>query len=139
MTHPLYPQNSADLTYSTLSPEGKCFAYDSRASGFGKGEGAACLIIKRLPDALACGDSIRAIIRNTVCSHSGRTQGISMPSRDSQEKLLLRLHRDIGVEANETAFVEVRQSFRIFEVTQRLRADERRTELRYRAMALELQ
>nr|POF16687.1 highly reducing polyketide synthase azab [Quercus suber] len=77
------------------------------ASGFGKGEGAACLIIKRLSDALACGDSIRAIIRNSVCNHSGATQGISMPSRSSQEKLLFNLHHDVGLAPDDTAFVEV--------------------------------
>ncbi|KAL8789759.1 MAG: hypothetical protein Q9213_001010 [Squamulea squamosa] len=90
----------------TLSPEGRCFSFDSRASGFGKGEGAACMIIKRLSDALACGDEIRAIIRNSVCNHSGRTQGISMPSQALQKELLLRVHRDIGVDPNETSFVE---------------------------------
>ncbi|KAL8922238.1 MAG: hypothetical protein Q9208_005317 [Pyrenodesmia sp. 3 TL-2023] len=93
-------------TMGTLSSEGKCFSYDTRASGFGKGEGAACIIIKRLSDALACGDPVRAIIRNTACNHSGRTQGISMPSGAAQEELLLRLHRGIGVEPNETSFVE---------------------------------
>ncbi|KAL8999567.1 MAG: hypothetical protein Q9169_001656 [Polycauliona sp. 2 TL-2023] len=98
---------SANLICSTLSPEGRCFSFDSRASGFGKGEGAACVIIKPMVDALAHGDSIRAIIRNTVCNHSGRTQGISMPSRSRQEELLLRLHRDIGLQPNETSFVEV--------------------------------
>ncbi|KAL8766899.1 MAG: hypothetical protein Q9209_006447 [Squamulea sp. 1 TL-2023] len=39
-------------------------------------------------------------------SPEGRTQGISMPSRTAQEDLLLRLHSEIGVEPNETSFVE---------------------------------
>ncbi|KAL9594233.1 MAG: hypothetical protein Q9179_005489 [Wetmoreana sp. 5 TL-2023] len=93
-------------TMGTLSPEGRCFSYDTRASGFGKGEGAGCIIIKRLSDAIACGDAVRAIIRNTACNHSGRTQGISMPSRAAQEELLRRLHCEIGVEPSETSFVE---------------------------------
>ncbi|KAL9587952.1 MAG: hypothetical protein Q9203_003236, partial [Teloschistes exilis] len=76
------------------------------ASGFGKGEGAACIIIKRLLDALSCGDSIRAVIHHTACNHSGRTQGISMPSRIRQEELLRKLRHEVGVDTNETAFVE---------------------------------
>lgn len=32
-----------------------------------------------------------------------------MPSRAAQEDLLRRLHSEIGVESNETSFVEVRQ------------------------------
>ncbi|KAH8201465.1 hypothetical protein TruAng_004389 [Truncatella angustata] len=93
-------------TMGTLSSEGKCFSYDSRASGFGRGEGAACIIIRPLSDALASGDPVRAVIRNSAGNHSGRTQGISMPGRASQEKLLSRLHQDIGLDPNETAFVE---------------------------------
>ncbi|KAI0133897.1 putative polyketide synthase [Xylariales sp. AK1849] len=93
-------------TMGTLSAEGKCFSYDVRASGFGRGEGAACIIIKLLSDALTSGDPVRSIIRNSASNHSGRTQGISMPGRASQEKLLSRLHQEIGLDPNETTFVE---------------------------------
>lgn len=99
---------SIDIASSTLSPEGKCFSYDIRASGFGRGEGAACMIIKSLSDALACGDPVRAIIRNSGANHSGRTQGISMPSRQAQEALLSRLHHEVNLDPNETTYVEVR-------------------------------
>lgn len=126
---------------STLSPAGKCFSYDIKASGFGRGEGAACIIIKRLSEALACGDPVRAIIRNTVCNHAGRTQGISMPSRASQEKLLTRLHRDIGVQPSETTFVEVRQAISLPRIMRRFvidvcRLHEHQAQLWYRAMEL---
>ena len=106
--------------HSTLSPEGKCFSYDARASGFGKGEGAVCIIIKRLSDAIACGDPVRAVIRNTACDHSGRTPGISMPSRSAQEKLLTRLHHDIRVPPTATTFVEVRPWLRTIELRNEL-------------------
>ena len=90
-----------------LSPEGKCFSYDAKASGFGRGEGAACLFVKRLEDAITSGDPIRAIIRNSACSHSGRSEGITMPSRVVQEKLLLRVHEEVGLRPSETTVVEV--------------------------------
>lgn len=65
-----------------------------------------------------------------------------MPSRASQEKLLLRLHRDIGVDPSETSFVEVRQCFFIFKAFRRLiietyKIHVRRAKLRNRAMELE--
>lgn len=94
--------------FSTLSPEGKCFSYDVRASGFGRGEGAACVIIKPLSDALACGDPVRSVIVNSAANHSGRTQGISMPGRQAQEILLSRLHNEVGLDPNETVYAEVR-------------------------------
>ncbi|KAI0406425.1 polyketide synthase [Xylaria palmicola] len=93
-------------TMGTLSAEGKCFSYDARASGFGRGEGAACIIIKPLSDALALGDPVRSIIRNSAGNHSGRTQGISMPGRQSQETLLARLHHEVGLDPNDTTYVE---------------------------------
>lgn len=93
-------------TMGALSPEGKCFSYDAKASGFGRGEGAACLLIKRLADAIKCGDPIHAVIRNSACSHSGRSEGITMPSRAAQEKLLLRAHEEIGLSPSETPVVE---------------------------------
>ncbi|KAK8137622.1 Compactin diketide synthase [Apiospora sp. TS-2023a] len=89
-----------------LSPEGKSFAYDSKASGFGRGEGGGCLIIKPLSDAIACGDPVRAVIRSSVCNHSGRTQGITMPSQTAQEQLLTSLHESVGLDAVDTTFVE---------------------------------
>ncbi|KAK8109398.1 hypothetical protein PG999_007535 [Apiospora kogelbergensis] len=89
-----------------LSPEGKSFAYDSRATGFGRGEGGGCLVIKPLADALACGDPVRAVIRGTTCNHSGRTKGITMPSQVAQERLLVQLHASAGLDPRDTAFVE---------------------------------
>ncbi|KAI9715397.1 MAG: Type I Iterative PKS [Chrysothrix sp. TS-e1954] len=93
-------------TMGAISPEGRCFSYDVKASGFGRGEGAVSLIIKRLPDAIASGDPIRAVIRNSACGHCGRTQGITMPSRIAQEEILRRVHEEIDLDPNETPFVE---------------------------------
>ncbi|KAK7702827.1 Type I Iterative PKS [Diaporthe eres] len=89
-----------------LSPEGRCYSYDSRASGFGRGEGAGCVILKRLDDALADGDPIRAVIRNTVAGHSGRTDGISMPSATAQADLLRQVHDEIGLLPADTDPIE---------------------------------
>ena len=66
-----------------------------------------CLVVKRLSDAITCGDPIRAVIRNTVTSHCGRTKGITMPSQAAQEELLLHVHQAVGLDPGETAFVEV--------------------------------
>ncbi|KAI8633246.1 putative polyketide synthase [Xylariaceae sp. FL1651] len=93
-------------TMGALSPEGKSFSYDVKASGFGRGEGGACLLMKRLDDAINSGDPIHAVIRNSACNHGGRSEGITMPSRSAQEKLLLRVHREVGLNPNETPVVE---------------------------------
>ncbi|EFY96790.1 Acyl carrier protein-like protein [Metarhizium robertsii ARSEF 23] len=93
-------------TMGALSVEGKSFSYDSKASGFGRGEGAACFILKRLGDALEAGDPIHSVIRNSACNHSGRSDGITMPSGAAQIQLLRQVHEEIGLDPAETAVVE---------------------------------
>lgn len=66
-------------------------------------------MLKSLSEAISCGDNIRAVIRNTMANHSGKTNGITAPSQKAQEDVLTRLHGEIGLRADETTFVEVRQ------------------------------
>lgn len=71
-----------------LSTKGKSFAFDSRASGYGRGEGVATLVIKRLKDALSAGDPVRAVIRETLLNQDGKTDGITSPSQAAQAALM---------------------------------------------------
>lgn len=54
-----------------LSPESRGRMWDHKANGYARGEGIASLILKRLRDAIAEGDSIECVIRasgvNQVC------------------------------------------------------------------------
>lgn len=93
-------------TLGAMSPDGKCFSYDARANGFGRGEGASCLILKRLDHAIEAGDPIHAVIRNSAASHSGRTRGITQPSQAGQEELLWRVHQEVGLKPADTDVVE---------------------------------
>ncbi|KAI5265072.1 putative polyketide synthase [Aureobasidium subglaciale] len=89
-----------------LSEHGRSFSYDSKASGFGRGEGAACLLIKRVDDAIRDGDPIHAIIRNTACNHGGRSDGITLPNVEAQKRLLQHIHHSVGLDPAETPVVE---------------------------------
>ena len=72
-----------------LSPEGRSYAFDERAtSGFGRGEGAVAIVIKPLSLAIKDKDPVRAIIRGTSMNSDGRTAGITFPSSESQESLM---------------------------------------------------
>lgn len=63
------------ITGSMLNDDGRCYSFDSRGSGYGRSEGVATVILKRLDDALRDGDPIRAVIRNSGVNSDGRTNG----------------------------------------------------------------
>jgi acyl transferase domain-containing protein len=90
-----------------LSPDGRSYSYDQKAAGFGRGEGAACLLVKRMDLAIRDGDPIHAVIRGTACNHVGRSEGITMPRRSAQEQLLWDVHAIAGLSPSTTPVVEV--------------------------------
>ncbi|KAI1128026.1 putative polyketide synthase [Nemania abortiva] len=89
-----------------LSALGRSYSYDEKASGFGRGEGAACLLLKRMDHAIRDGDPIRCVIRSTACNHGGRSEGITMPNGAAHRKLLLAVHEAAGLDPSKTPVVE---------------------------------
>ncbi|SPO03748.1 related to polyketide synthase [Cephalotrichum gorgonifer] len=93
-------------TMGLLSPDGKCFTFDSRANGYGRGEGAGIVILKRISDAINANDNIRAVIRGSRVNHDGRTPGITMPGKDSQAQNIREVYKMAGLDFNQTGYVE---------------------------------
>ncbi|KAF2139471.1 uncharacterized protein K452DRAFT_232273 [Aplosporella prunicola CBS 121167] len=89
-----------------LSPDGKCFAFDSRGNGYGRGEGVATIVIKRLKDAVAAGDPIRAVIRETVLNQDGKTETLTSPSQAAQEALMRECYARAGIDPLSTQYFE---------------------------------
>ncbi|KAM0168080.1 hypothetical protein ACHAPF_011356 [Botrytis cinerea] len=89
-----------------LSPDGRCWSFDEKANGYGRGEGFGVLIVKRLSDALENNDTIRAVIRATGTNQDGRTPGIVQPSRSSQAQLIRDVYDKAGLDMSQTHYVE---------------------------------
>ncbi|KAL9093844.1 MAG: hypothetical protein Q9165_003767 [Trypethelium subeluteriae] len=89
-----------------LSPDGRSYTYDHRANGYARGEGAACLVLKSLADAVRDGDPIRAIIRNSGVNQDGKTNGITLPSGDAQSSLITSVYESAGLDPLDTSYVE---------------------------------
>ena len=83
---------------SMLNDDGRCYSFDNRGSGYGRSEGVATIILKRLDDALQAGDPIRGVIRNTGVNQDGRTNGILLPSLTSQESLMRSMYQSVGLD-----------------------------------------
>jgi acyl transferase domain-containing protein len=98
---------TTQLTFnSLLSKDGRCYAFDSRASGYGRGEGAVSLILKLESQAIADGDNIHAVIRSTALNQDGRTPTITSPSPEAQEQLIRECYQKAGLDPAETDYFE---------------------------------
>src|SRR6201993_880256 len=91
---------------SMLSPEGRCKAFDASADGFVRGEGAGVVLLKRLSQAIADGDSIHGVIIGTALNQDGHTNGISLPSPEAQAQLVRDACADADISPSQIGFVE---------------------------------
>ncbi|KAJ0123851.1 Beta-ketoacyl synthase [Diaporthe amygdali] len=81
-----------------LSPTGRCRMWDEAADGYSRGEGVAALVLKTLSAALADGDHIECVIRETGLNQDGRTKGITMPSGAAQAALIRDTYARAGLD-----------------------------------------
>ncbi|KAI1296127.1 hypothetical protein F5Y03DRAFT_398957 [Xylaria venustula] len=81
-----------------LSPNGRSYMWDSSADGYTRGEGFASVVLKTLSQAVADGDHIECIIRETGVNSDGRTPGITMPSAESQSQLIRDTYMRCGLD-----------------------------------------
>ncbi len=91
---------------SMLSPDGQCFAFDARANGYVRGEGAGMVLIKRLADAVAHGDPIYALIRSVVLNQDGNTSSMTVPDYKAQSDMLRKAYREAGIPPSRVAYME---------------------------------
>lgn len=78
-------QHKTHTNYDRLfSDEGRSFSFDSRGTGYGRGEGCGIVVLKPLDQALKDNDTIRAVIVGSGINQDGKTPGITMPSGAAQ-------------------------------------------------------
>jgi thioester reductase-like protein len=89
-----------------LSKDARCRAFDAGATGIVRGEGCGVLVLKKLSRALTDGDRIYAVIRGSAVNQDGRSNGVTSPSRWSQEAVLRMACERAGVAPAEVTYVE---------------------------------
>ncbi|SFY22019.1 amino acid adenylation domain-containing protein [Burkholderia sp. NFPP32] len=89
-----------------LSPDGRCKTFDAAADGYVRGEGCGMVVLKRLADALADGDRVLGIVRGTAVDQGGAGGGLTVPSRDSQERVIRRALNQAGLAPGDVSYVE---------------------------------
>lgn len=81
-----------------LSPTGRSRMWDVDADGYARGEGVAAIVLKRLSQAIADGDDIECVIRETGSNQDGKTPGITMPSASAQASLIRSTYAKAGLD-----------------------------------------
>ncbi|MCR9212907.1 MAG: SDR family NAD(P)-dependent oxidoreductase [Proteobacteria bacterium] len=90
-----------------LSPDGRCRAFDNDSQGTVFGSGAAVVILRRLEDAIADGDDIRAVLLGSAVNNDGAQKaGYLAPSVDGQAEAAAEALAIAGVDADTVTYVE---------------------------------
>ena len=93
----------AESSLHMISPSGRSQMWDANADGYARGEGVAVVLLKTLSNALADGDHIEAILRETGVNSDGRTKGITMPSDEAQSALIRQTYQKSGLDPQQAS------------------------------------
>src|SRR5260370_22444013 len=90
-----------------FAADGHCRAFDARAQGTVRGSGMGVVVLKRLADALAAGDSIHAVIKGSAINNDGSLKvGYTAPRIEGQARVI-KVAQDVAeIEAGAISYVE---------------------------------
>ncbi|KRF02128.1 thioester reductase [Frateuria sp. Soil773] len=92
---------------SMLSPDGHTRSFDANAQGTVFSDGAAVVLLKRLPDALRDGDPVYAVIRGAAVNNDGGGKAsFTAPSSAGQAAVISMALDRAGVDASAISYVE---------------------------------
>ncbi len=90
-----------------VSSSGQVRAFDAGADGFVFGNGLAAVVLKRLSDALADGDPIRAVIKGSAINNDGSLKvGYTATSVEGQATVVAEALAAAGIDAESIGYVE---------------------------------
>ena len=89
-----------------LAQDGRSKSFSADADGYGRGEGAAVVVIKRLEDAQEARDSILGVICGSGVNHDGRATAITVPNGAAQEALIKEVISKSGLTPEQLDYVE---------------------------------
>ena len=89
------------------SPDGRCRPFDAAAEGTVGGNGVGAVVLRRLDDALAEGDTVHAILRGSAINNDGHHKvGYTAPSVEGQSRVIRAALDDAGIDPATLGFVE---------------------------------
>ncbi|MET7311741.1 beta-ketoacyl synthase N-terminal-like domain-containing protein [Streptomyces sp. NPDC005571] len=90
-----------------FSPDGRCRPFSPDAAGTVPGNGVGLVVLRRLQDALADGDPIRAVIRGTAVTNDGAGKvGFTAPGVEGQIAAITEAWAAAGLEPAQAQYLE---------------------------------
>lgn len=90
-----------------LSPDGHCRPFDAGARGTVPGSGVGAVVLKRLADALAEGNTVHAVIKGSAINNDGRHKvGFTAPSADGQAAVIAEALQVAGITPDSVGYIE---------------------------------
>lgn len=90
-----------------LSKDGRCKTFSANGDGYGRGEGAGVVVLKRLDIAQRDGDPILAVIETSNLNHDGPASGLTVPNGQAQQKLLEETLSRANIPPADIGYVEL--------------------------------
>ncbi len=89
------------------SSDGHCRAFDARATGTTIGSGVGLVVLKRLANALADGDTIHAVIKGSAINNDGALKvGFTAPGIEGQAEVIADALALAEVSAEKISYIE---------------------------------
>ncbi|HEY0228660.1 MAG TPA: type I polyketide synthase, partial [Mycobacterium sp.] len=93
--------------FGAMSTSGHTYAFDGRADGYVRAEGAGMVLLKPLVAAIRDGNRIRAVIRGSAVGNSGHSSaGQTAPSVPGQADVIRRALARAGLDGADIDYVE---------------------------------
>ncbi|WP_167829374.1 polyketide synthase [Nocardia vulneris] len=106
----LQPEDAEGYRYEdggVLSPDGHCRPFDVLAQGTVPAGGVGIVVLKRLDDALAAGDTVHAVIIGAAVNNDGaRKAGFTAPSVEGQVEVITEACAAAGISAETITYVQ---------------------------------
>ncbi|WP_086819960.1 type I polyketide synthase [Allokutzneria sp. NRRL B-24872] len=103
----LLPELSTVLDrMGALSSDGRSRTFEADADGYGRAEGCGMVVLKRLSDAEAAGDTVLAVIQGSAVNQDGRSNGITVPSGRAQSEVVTAALADARLAPEDVGYVE---------------------------------
>lgn len=101
-----FKDDPVDALGITSQSNGGCYAFDDRADGIARGEGAGALVLKRYQDALKDGNHIYGLIRGSHVNNDGKSSNVGSPNPTAHAMLMKKTWEKSGIDPRNISYIE---------------------------------